>query len=119
MAAKTLGQKIRQLRLAKGMSQEDLAIGLDVNQRSVSVYETDKVVPSMEKLEKLALIFDVEPNYFFPTYVTKRAQQARQEEKIQRMHAKQRLAICQKTMQEAKAFHKDIKDKAHKETLHV
>lgn len=55
----SIGQKIYELRTAKNMSQGDLANELDVSRQSVSKWETDAAVPDLDKLIRLADVFEV------------------------------------------------------------
>ena len=55
----TLGQRIYNLRMAKGLSQEEVAEQLDVSRQSVSKWETDTSVPDLDKLMKLCDLFGV------------------------------------------------------------
>ncbi len=55
----SLGTNISRLRQKKGMSQEALAQTLEVSRQSVSKWETDVSVPELEKLLRLAELFDV------------------------------------------------------------
>ena len=55
----TLGEKIAHLRVQRGMSQGALAEELEVSRQSVSKWETDTSVPELDKLVKLAKLFDV------------------------------------------------------------
>ena len=55
----TLGETIYTLRTAKNLSQGDLANLLDVSRQSVSKWETDAAVPDLDKLLKLADLFEV------------------------------------------------------------
>lgn len=54
-----LGTTISRLRTAHGMSQGDLAEALDVSRQSVSKWETGAIVPELEKLVKLAQLFEI------------------------------------------------------------
>lgn len=54
-----LGENIYQLRKAKNMSQDDLAAALEVSRQSVSKWENDSAVPELEKLMRMAQVFDV------------------------------------------------------------
>lgn len=58
-----LNQRIRELRLAKNISQVKLAELLGVTKQSVSNWENDNIQPSIEILIKLAKIFDVSTDY--------------------------------------------------------
>lgn len=52
-------EKLMNLRKSKGMSQEELAIKLDVARQTVSKWELDKTVPDMNKLMEIAKLFEV------------------------------------------------------------
>lgn len=54
-----IGQKIYELRTARNMSQGDLANVLEVSRQSVSKWETDAAVPDLDKLIKLADVFEI------------------------------------------------------------
>lgn len=58
-----LSQRIRELRLAKNLSQVDLAKILGVTKQSVSNWENDNIQPSVEMLIKLTEIFNVSTDY--------------------------------------------------------
>lgn len=55
----TLGENITRLRTARGLSQGALAEALEVSRQSVSKWETDASVPELDKLIKLAKLFEV------------------------------------------------------------
>ena len=55
----TLGENIVRLRTQKNWSQGDLADALDISRQSVSKWETDASIPELDKLLKLAELFDV------------------------------------------------------------
>lgn len=64
-----IGEKIRELRLnyPKGaLSQEALAVKLDVAANTVSRWETGTYKPTAEDLDKLARLFSVPITVFFP-----------------------------------------------------
>ena len=54
----TFGQQLKELRKEKGLSQDALAGMLYVTRQSVSQWETDKSMPSVDLLVKLSQIFD-------------------------------------------------------------
>lgn len=58
-----LSQQIHALRLAKKMSQVELAKELGVSKQSVSNWENDNILPSIEMLERLADVFSVSTDY--------------------------------------------------------
>lgn len=58
-----LNQQIRKLRLARKMSQVELAKTLNVTKQSVSNWENDNIQPSIEMLVRLAKVFSVSTDY--------------------------------------------------------
>ena len=60
---KTTGQKIKSLRIALGLSQEQLSETIDVAHKSIYRYETGKSLPDTTTLVKLATYFDVSTDY--------------------------------------------------------
>ena len=55
----SLGENIYKLRTDRRMSQEDFASAMEVSRQSVSKWENDMAVPELEKLIKMAKLFDV------------------------------------------------------------
>lgn len=55
----SLGETIYTMRQAKNLSQEDLAVMLNVSRQSVSKWENNSAVPDLEKIIKLSEIFEV------------------------------------------------------------
>lgn len=58
-----LGDKIREIRLAKKISQVELARLLDVTKQSVSNWENENIQPSVEMLSKIADALSVSTDY--------------------------------------------------------
>src|SRR5437773_3595968 len=58
LTAKALGQRIRQLRTRKGLTQQDLA-GEDYSKSYISAIEQGKTRPSLEALQRMASRLDV------------------------------------------------------------
>lgn len=58
-----LNQRIREVRLARNMSQVELAAKLGVTKQSVSNWENDNILPSVEMLEKLSITLSVSADY--------------------------------------------------------
>ncbi len=69
---KTIGQKIKELRRSKGMSQQNLAEKLDVSSQAVSKWETDSSLPEMTMLPDIASIFGVQIDDLFEYSTEKR-----------------------------------------------
>lgn len=58
-----LSEKIRQIRLAKKISQVELAEMLGVTKQSVSNWENDNIQPSIDMLVKIAKALSVSTDY--------------------------------------------------------
>ena len=61
----TLGEKLHLLRKQSGYSQEELAYKVDVTRQTVSLWESNSLIPKADKLKALALckIFNVSSDY--------------------------------------------------------
>lgn len=59
----TIGEKIVLLRKEKGLNQVEFAKKLNVDKSTVAKYETDKILPSVPMVIKLAQFFDVSTDY--------------------------------------------------------
>ena len=60
-----LGERIRELRKIRGLTQEQLAELVDVEQKHVSRLELGKSFPTIERLEKIADALNVQLRDFF------------------------------------------------------
>lgn len=60
---KESGKRIRQLRKAKGMTQEQLATKLDIGDRYLRKIETGEKVPSIDVLVEFSSLFEVSLDY--------------------------------------------------------
>ena len=58
-----LHEQIRRLRMARGITQVELAHRLGVSKQSVSNWESNNIQPSIELLEKTADLFGVTTDY--------------------------------------------------------
>lgn len=58
-----LSQRLAQLRTGAGITQTDLANILGVSKQSISNWENDNILPSIEMLEKIADYFGVSTDY--------------------------------------------------------
>ena len=68
MGIKTeLGQKIKRMRLKKGMTQEELAEKIDISQRTLSGIETGENFVTAETLDKLVLAMNISVEKLFET----------------------------------------------------
>lgn len=59
----TLNENIRQLHMARNLSQVDLAKALGVTKQSISNWENNNIQPSIEMLIHLAKFFSVSTDY--------------------------------------------------------
>ena len=59
----TLNENIRQLRMARNLSQVDLAKALGVTKQSISNWENNNIQPSIDMLIHLAKFFSVSTDY--------------------------------------------------------
>ena len=57
------GQRLRELRETKNLSQAQVARRLSLTRASISGYENDSATPSVEVLYKFALLFGVTTDY--------------------------------------------------------
>ncbi len=55
----TIGEKIYKLRQEKGVSQETMALDLNVSRQAVSKWETDQSIPDLDKIKLLSEYFNV------------------------------------------------------------
>ena len=55
----TLGEKIQYYRKKSSISQEELGNQLSVSRQSVSMWEKDITVPTVDNIKRLAAIFSV------------------------------------------------------------
>lgn len=58
-ASKKLGEKLKYFRLQNGMSQLDLALKLKVDKSFISNIENGKNNPTLNTIEKIAMILNV------------------------------------------------------------
>lgn len=61
----TLGQRIKNLRIDKGLTQEQLAQILKTSKSRIGMYEIDKRKPDFEMMEAIADYFNVDMNYLY------------------------------------------------------
>ena len=59
---KEFGDHLRQLRIKKGYTQEQVAISLEINRTTYTKYETGVTQPSLEQLKKICKLFEVDYN---------------------------------------------------------
>lgn len=54
-----IGNKLNQLRKLSGMTQEQLAVKIDVSRQTISQWESDSTSPDLDSIVKLSRIFHV------------------------------------------------------------
>ena len=59
----TIGGNLKKLRVAQGLTQDQLAEKLHVTRQAVSNWENDNIQPSIEMLLRLAQLFSVSTDY--------------------------------------------------------
>ncbi len=59
----TLGEKVRELREVKGISQKELGEALQMTQRKISYIENDKFEPGIDDIRALCLYFNISSDY--------------------------------------------------------
>ena len=59
----TIGKRIKELRLSENLSQKELGLLLTLSQDTISLWENDKSLPSVEDIIKLTKIFKVSSDF--------------------------------------------------------
>ena len=59
-----ISRKLRELRKAKGMTQQDVADALDMHRATIGGYEIGRRNPRIDELQKLAQFYGVGLDYF-------------------------------------------------------
>ena len=76
---KLLGNRIREIRRSKNLTQEKLAELVGIGTPNISYIETGKFAPSMDTLEKIAEVLEVKPFELYMFEPLKPANELRQE----------------------------------------
>lgn len=58
-----MNERIKQLRVERGLSQVDFARRLSVSKQSVSNWENDNILPSIEMLLRISRLFSVSTDF--------------------------------------------------------
>lgn len=61
----TFGQRLRQARKEKQLTQKELAAKINAAHNSISNWENDQNMPDPDTIQNLCWVLDVQPNYFF------------------------------------------------------
>lgn len=59
----TFGEKLKELRIEKNWKQETIAKEIGTDNRAISLYENNKISPSIETVIKIAQVFNVSIDY--------------------------------------------------------
>jgi len=59
----TLGEKLKELRTEKNWKQDTIANDISTDKRTISLYENDKMSPSIEVIAKIAQVYNVSIDY--------------------------------------------------------
>ena len=76
---KLLGNRIREIRRSKNLTQEKLAELVGIGTPNISYIETGKYAPSMDTLEKIAEVLEVKPFELYMFEPLKPANELREE----------------------------------------
>ena len=60
------GEKLAQLRKARGLNQAQLAELLDISPQSISQWETCRRSPTLKTMQRMARVLDVPPTELYP-----------------------------------------------------
>ena len=74
-----IGKRIRDLRKSRKLTQEQLAELIGIGTPNISYLENGKFAPSIETLEKLAQVFQIEPYEIYMTAPYKSEAQIKEE----------------------------------------
>lgn len=69
---KDFGERVREIRLLRGLSQEELAFEAGMHRTAISFIERAERSPTLETIEKLALALEVQPAELMPAIQLRR-----------------------------------------------
>ncbi len=100
--SKSMGEILRDLRKANGMTQEQVAQTLNVSFQSISRWENGLSYPDVTLVPTIARLFDVSTDTLFDMDTTERERTRERYEQQYKEHRKNgNLSACRDTMQEA------------------
>ncbi len=100
--SKTIGEILRELRKANGMTQEQVAEALNVSFQSISRWENGLSYPDITLVPTIARFFDVSTDTLFDMDTTERERTRERYETAYKEHRKNgNLAACRDIMHEA------------------
>lgn len=91
----TMGDRIKEIRKQRGLTQEQLAEALDISVEYVSQIERGMKIPSMQIFIKLVEVLDVSADYLLRDIVSTRSLYGDKQiaSKFERLTPKQRVAL--------------------------
>ncbi len=100
--SKTIGEILKELRKANGMTQEQVADALNVSFQSISRWENGLSYPDITLVPTIARLFDVSTDTLFDMDTTERERTRERYEQQYKEHRKNgNLSACRDEMQEA------------------
>lgn len=78
----TIGQRLKEARLQRGMTQPELAEAVGVTKGAIGNYETDLSSPKEPILIKLMEVLQIDANYLYQDYITSTSPLAPDEEHL-------------------------------------
>ena len=88
----SIGIRVKRFREAKGISQDDLALRLDVAQSTISSIESDKSIPNSMLLRNIAKELEIDMNQLFDDKFTNYNQKERWSSKFWQWYNKYAIA---------------------------
>lgn len=93
LESKTIGQKINELRKAKGLSQAQLAQEVSISPQAVGKWERGESMPDITTFARLADLFAVDLNYFTNTEISHSADEVQVKELINHTKTKRKKQV--------------------------
>jgi len=102
-----IGKRLRETRIVKNISQQELANQIGVSKVSVCGYENGNRLPNLNNLLKIANVLDVTPNYLLGYDIKVIAEG---EQKYQQTIAKEELLFLNELRKNRLVYNQVIKD---------
>lgn len=97
----TYGDRLKSLRTARNLSQQEVADRLSINRSTYARYELSKTQPDFETLEKLAVFYDVTTDYIIKGQANDNSSLAMDEKEMMEFFNNPELNLFFKEMKEA------------------
>jgi transcriptional regulator with XRE-family HTH domain len=82
-----LGNRLRELRIEKGLTQEELGELINLTKANISKYESGKLEPNIDTINYLSNFFDVSVDYLFGRTTVRNFYVDRQDEILKIIHS--------------------------------